>query len=162
MLIKHRGKVVDTATGEVYSRRVGYTRKRGYYAVYLAKGVTQQAHRFIWEAVHGPIPEGMVINHINGIKTDNRLANLECVTQSRNTKPAFETGLAVPRLGERHHHARLTNIQVLAIRALAGFGISHTEIASRLLVSRSTVSMIVRRQTWTHLPALPPARIEDM
>lgn len=39
MLIKHRGKVVDTETGEVYSRRVG--RKRGYMAVYLATGVTQ-------------------------------------------------------------------------------------------------------------------------
>lgn len=162
MLIKHRGKVVDTDTGEVYARRVGYTRKRGYHAVYLAKNVTQMTQRFIWEAVHGPIPEGMQINHINGIKTDNRLVNLECVTPSGNRQHALRTGLAAGQKGAAHHAAKLTNVQVLGIRALADLGITHTEIARCTDVSRSTVSYIARRESWTHLPELAPAQIEDL
>lgn len=41
-----------------------------------AKGQDFLAHRFLWERANGPIPEGMQINHINGIKTDNSAANL--------------------------------------------------------------------------------------
>ena len=58
-------------------------------------------HRVIWERVNGPIPEGMEINHLNGIKDDNRLENLEVVTHSDNVKHAHKTGLianpVVPR-----------------------------------------------------------------
>jgi hypothetical protein len=50
-------------------------------------------HRVIWECVHGPIPDGMVINHLNGMKDDNRLANLELVTQRENNIHAYSTGL---------------------------------------------------------------------
>jgi hypothetical protein len=32
----------------------------------------------------GEIPEGMVIDHINTIRTDNRLENLRCVTHLEN------------------------------------------------------------------------------
>lgn len=41
-------------------------------------------HRLIWQLVHGSIPEGLVIDHINGDPFDNRLANLRCVTDRQN------------------------------------------------------------------------------
>lgn len=39
-------------------------------------------HRWIWEQLMGPIPEGWEIDHINGVRTDNRIENLRCVPQA--------------------------------------------------------------------------------
>lgn len=50
-------------------------------------------HRVIWESVHGPIPHGLEVNHLNGIKHDNRIANLEVVTHADNMKHAVRIGL---------------------------------------------------------------------
>ena len=44
------------------------------------------SHRFIYECFYGLIEKGKFINHINFIKTDNRLENLEAVTRSENNK----------------------------------------------------------------------------
>lgn len=43
------------------------------------------AHRVIWAIVHGEWPEAD-IDHINGIRDDNRLANLRSVTRQENMK----------------------------------------------------------------------------
>jgi hypothetical protein len=43
-------------------------------------------HRWIWEQIFGPIPDGWEIDHINGVRTDNRLENLRCVPQSVQMK----------------------------------------------------------------------------
>lgn len=42
------------------------------------------AHRVIWEMVNGPIPAGMEIDHINGVRDDNRLVNLRLVAHRDN------------------------------------------------------------------------------
>ena len=47
-------------------------------------GKMHYVHRLLWEEAHGPIPEGMVIDHINGDPNDNRLENLRCVTRGQN------------------------------------------------------------------------------
>lgn len=39
------------------------------------KGYVRE-HILVWEAVHGELPKGMIIHHLNGIKDDNRLENL--------------------------------------------------------------------------------------
>ena len=43
-------------------------------------------HRFIYECFKGLIPDGKVIDHVNNIKDDNRLCNLQLVTSSENNK----------------------------------------------------------------------------
>ena len=51
------------------------------------------AHRLVWQYFFGDIPDGLCMNHKNGIKDDNRPENLEVVTYSENQKHAFRTGL---------------------------------------------------------------------
>jgi hypothetical protein len=43
-----------------------------------------RVHRLIWEAFNGAIPDGYVVDHINGDKKDNRLENLQLLTWSEN------------------------------------------------------------------------------
>nr|DAH54577.1 MAG TPA: homing endonuclease [Caudoviricetes sp.] len=63
---------------------VGSKRQDGYYTVWV-DGTPTLRHRVIWIMHNGPIPEGLVINHINGVVGDDRLENLELCTQKENT-----------------------------------------------------------------------------
>ena len=49
-----------------------------------------RAHRFIWENFNGVIPDGMVVDHINENKGDNRLCNLQLLTPQQNSKKSAE------------------------------------------------------------------------
>lgn len=70
----------------------------GYYYVDLKshqKSNKQRINRLVAQAFI-PNPENKPqVNHINGIKTDNRVENLEWTTQSENQKHAFATGLNI-------------------------------------------------------------------
>ena len=45
-----------------------------------------RVHRAVYEAFHGPIPEGLEINHKNCVRDDNRLDNLELITPLQNQR----------------------------------------------------------------------------
>ena len=57
--------------------------KTGYLLITI-KGSPISSHRLIWETLKGPIPPKMDIDHINTIRTDNRLKNLRCVSHREN------------------------------------------------------------------------------
>ena len=48
-------------------------------------------HRDIWEYYNGPIPEGFQIHHINGIRGDNDINNLEMVEAAEHSRRHMKT-----------------------------------------------------------------------
>ena len=61
-------------------------------------------HRLVWEAFNGPIPEGMVICHVNNDQYDNRLDNLRLDTQQGNIRQSWDEGR------NNHRHRKLVEI----------------------------------------------------
>jgi hypothetical protein len=91
-----------TIKGKQYSSRID---RAGYPTVKLHKGKAQSTcyiHRILAEAfIPNPLGKPMV-NHIDGNKLNNKLDNLEWVTNSENMKHAFKMGLCkVPVNGKK-------------------------------------------------------------
>ena len=67
-----------------------YLEKNEYYSVclsFMGKYKTRTVHQLVAESFlnHNPSMFKLVVNHINGIKTDNRVKNLEIITARENT-----------------------------------------------------------------------------
>lgn len=66
--------------------------ERNGYRRLLCDGKWHSMHRLVWETFNGPIENNMVIDHINGIRDDNRLENLRLVSQSENVENGYNNG----------------------------------------------------------------------
>ena len=70
--------------------RKGNLKETGYlsFTIYLEKNrnKTYSSHRFVFECFYGLIEKNKQINHINSIRVDNRIKNLEVVTASENCR----------------------------------------------------------------------------
>jgi hypothetical protein len=105
-------------------------------------------HRLVYTLFVGDIPKKMVINHIDGNKTNNNFKNLEAVTHRENSRHNAQV------LGCKYcdAKAKLTDSDVLDIIALLEMTeVSFLEIASWYNVSKVAIYKINLGQNYSRI-----------
>lgn len=129
------------------------TDKNGYKTVVLNKNLkpkTLKVHRLVMLTFKGP--SKLQVNHKNGIKSDNRLSNLEYCTASQNIQHSFDTGLKIGPRGEKQSTAKLDTNTVLLIRwCRKEAGMTYSAIGKIYNVETQNVGQICRGKRWKHL-----------
>ena len=104
-----------------------------------------QVHRLVALAFIPNIENKLCVNHINGIKTDNRVENLEWCTHSENEKHSFDV-LGKITNGIVRRKIPLQDIQL--IKNLYISGLSMRKIAKQYNVNQSTISLLINDKTY--------------
>ena len=133
------------------------SKNRDGYGMLRWGGKMTGAHRIAYLLTHGSIPatfegaKSAIIHTCDNpaccnpahLLLRNHLANM------RDKKKKGRNRMPEPTPGEKNFHAKLTEKQVLSIRRDPR---KQSEIASDYGVTQSTVSEILSRSTWTHVP----------
>ena len=109
-----------------------------------------RATRVIWNLLHGPIPDGMVIRH----KCDNppccNPGHLELGTPADNNRDRMLRGRSNPTKGVAHHNSKLTEGAVRHIRENPD-ALTQTALAVRFGVPQPTNSEARNGNQWAHI-----------
>lgn len=105
-------------------------------------------HRLVAESFISVIENKTRVNHINGIKTDNHVSNLEWCTDSENIRHAINTGLKLSSKGERNGQSKLKEHQIIEIR---NSDLSHRKLGLIYGVDKSIIGDVKNFKTWKHI-----------
>lgn len=122
--------------------------------------LTDKNKKVFYASVHRLVAEHFIpnpnnlleVNHINGIKYDNNAENLEWCTRQENINHSHKTGLAVIARGNRLPQTKLTEVQVLEIRARYIPNVYGRErLAKDYNVSPEAIRQVIKRTAWKHI-----------
>lgn len=151
--VSNLGQLRNMKTKHIYKTCL----TKGYYNAHISiKGIQKHfmIHRCVAETfIKNTYDKNMVVNHKNGVKTDNFVENLEFVTQSENTLHAFKTGLLKHCCGVECNYSKLSisDIEFIIKNYKSRdkeFGIN--ALATKYSVSRSTISRIINGETYVN------------
>lgn len=123
---------------------------RGGYGYIIRKRKKIMAHRYWYELHVGPIQPGEVLCH--------RCDNPRCIepkhlfigSQAENISDKVRKSRQAR--GEKIATAILTAEQVVALRQEYAEGARQVDLASKYGIHQTSVSLIVRRKNWPHIP----------
>lgn len=141
------GRLIKRSTGDLGDKD---TNSAGYRRVCFDRGPRGRfrafAHRLVWVLHNGPIPDGFLVDHIDGDHLNNRIENLRLVNKSGNSQNTDKwrgcwldgrTGKyrAQIKSGGRQRHLGLFNTEAEARAAyLAAKAVLHTYATARTLI----------------------------
>lgn len=140
------------AISDSWRNRKPFLRPDGYLYVGVRCGkkrCNRSVHSLVLEAHVGRRPHGFHGCHNNGNRQDNRLVNLRWDTPTANSRERHDHG-TMP-IGSTHGLAKLTESDVLEMRAMMASGVSTPAAGRRFGISTTTAGDIKRRRTWRHI-----------
>jgi hypothetical protein len=114
--------------------------KKGYLRVALVKDgklITYKVHRLVASNFLDNFNNKPQVNHINGIKNDNRVENLEWVNNSENILHAVKLGLVKSKSGNDFHRTKHSDELILKIYSEYKAGTPKRELARKYNVDRN-------------------------
>lgn len=154
--VNKQGDVFSTKRGGIKKLKP-VTTKWGYLQVSICnnnKIKQMSVHRLVAETFI-PNPENKCdVNHKNGLKTDNRVENLEWMTHQENIDHAILNGLH-NTIGENHGRAKLTEHQVIEIKKLYSQRkynkTNQYKLAKMFGITQPQISSIINNKVWKHI-----------
>ena len=125
--------------------------RKGYVEVRLfldSKSTAKIVHRLVANAFIPNCDNKSQVNHIDGNKLNNRIDNLEWVTNSENQLHAYSLGLQPSRAGENNIKAKITDKDVTLLKQLYNSGKSVVEVSNIMNISLSSTRHIIYGKTW--------------
>lgn len=128
-----------------------FINRRGYLEVNLYKNSKCTAkiiHRLVAKAF---IPNNFnkpQVNHIDGNKLNNKVSNLEWMSNSENQLHAYKLGLQPSRAGENNNKAKITDKDVNLLKQLYNSGMSIIEVSNSSNINMSIIRQIIYGRTW--------------
>ena len=114
------------------------------------EGVSRYCHRIICELSHGMPFDGAEAAHSCGIRLCINPRHTRWATSQENSADALDHDTIIR--GERQHLSKLTEQEVLRIRALAASnGYPWIVLARMFGVHSKSINNIVTRKTWRHI-----------
>lgn len=111
---------------------------------------TERVHRMVAETFI-PNPEGKeTVNHINSIRDDNIISNLEWSTQQENVQHSYDSE-SNSNKGDMHPRAILTEDIVREARTLRKQGMSVRNLAMIYGVKPDTMNAAITGKNWGHV-----------
>ncbi len=110
------------------------------------------AHRLSYLLHVGDISKSLMVLH----SCDNRCCvnpdHLRLGTALDNTQDMMQRGRANKRAlkGSENPRSKITEKDVIKIRKLGATGIAHYKLAKKFNISRSSISTIIRKESWKH------------
>jgi len=148
--ISNLGRVYSYRSKRCLTLPIG---SQGYRVVALTNNKIKhfKLHRLLAQTFINNPKDKPCVNHIDGVRHNNQLWNLEWCTYKENTRHAFDTGAMKNPSGEGSSKSKLKDEDVLEIRKMYAEGELQSSLATRFNVTHSNISSIVLRKSWKHL-----------